>query len=350
MTLVYILKLTDACFYVGTTSFSIANCMKNHMSGHGGEWTKLHKPLVLVKQMEYPSSTNPRLQQDLQVKQLMLDHGIEKVRGGSYSSVELTRGQTRSLKREIWYADYCCCRCGNRRHLTEDCSAERDTTGYLIDSHHNVSRQEGVCEGWYQSNINGSVDVEKGRIAATYNETSTRGSLMSNFDSIALALLESNDVERRIKDCVRATRSLIEVTRKKSSNGTYTPKKVAFEHGNKEVIETQTNASFGVTSSPDTVVTTTSSKSCLEQEDIVDELAPIERENNEGRNEHDGHESGIHSDTSSLDTIDITDSAIQGERHEARQMPCSRCGRYSHHRSRCYELMDVHGFILSDCF
>jgi predicted GIY-YIG superfamily endonuclease len=320
MTLVYILKLSDGCFYVGATSFSIANCMKKHMAGHGEEWTKLHKPLVLVKQTEYPSSTNPRLQQDLQVKQLMLDHGMENIRGGSYSSIELTREQKSSLKKELWYADYCCCKCGNRRHLTEDCNAEKDGTGQFAD-------------------------LEKGERSETNDETSAISSLMSKFDSIALALLDSKDVEKRIKDCVRATRSLIDVTKMRSSMDACTPKKAYSNHGHKAATEKQKHASFDVTSSPDTVVTTTSLIASLDHEHTTDGSRPIARENKERKNEPE-----MHSDTSSLDTIHITESAIHKERHEVRKMPCSRCGKYSHHRSRCYEQMDVHGFVLSDCF
>jgi len=295
------------------------------MIGNGVEWTKQHKPIALVKQIVYSTSTNPRLQQNLHVKQLMMDHGMEKVRGGSYSAVALTREQTRSLKRELWYAELCCCRCGRRSHCTEDCSKERDITGELIDTD--------------QSEM-------------TENNDQQLISLMSNFDSIAIALLESKDVENRIKDCVRATRSLIEVVSKKHEKDIYniddsfsaserTPKKVY------SATETERNKIVpkGVKYSPDTVVTTALSKCSLEGEDMTSGIEFTVKEDHERRDKHD---SGT--DTSSIETIDITDSAVQEKKQTARGMPCYRCGRYSHHRSRCYEELDVHGFDLSDCF
>ena len=326
MTLVYILKLSHGCFYVGTTSFSIANCIKDHMIGNGVEWTKLHKPIALVKQIEYSSSTNPRLQQDLHVKQLMLDHGMEKVRGGSYPAVALTREQTKSLKRELWYAELRCCRCGRRSHRTEDCSAERDVTGDLIDTD-----QSEMME----------------------NNDQQLSSLMSNFDSVAIALLESKDVENRIKDCVRATRSLIEVVSKRHAQDIYNidDSSSASKRTHKKVysateMERNKNAPNGVNYSPDSVVTTSLSKCSIEGEDKASGIEYIKEDRE--RRDIDRHDSGT--DTSSIKTIDITDSAVQEETKTARGKPCCRCGRYSHHRSRCYEELDVHGFDLTDCF
>jgi hypothetical protein len=61
-----------------------------HLLGKDVEWTKIHMPLALVKQVTCPQGCNPCLEEDLYMKQLILDHGINMVRGGAYSEVDLT--------------------------------------------------------------------------------------------------------------------------------------------------------------------------------------------------------------------------------------------------------------------
>ena len=107
MTILYVLKLRDNCYYVGTTQNLITNRVKMHLSGLATKWTRIHKPVALVKQINCMNSINPRIQEDMHVKQLMLEHGIDNVRGGSCTKCQLGPVEMKALRRELWNARNC---------------------------------------------------------------------------------------------------------------------------------------------------------------------------------------------------------------------------------------------------
>lgn len=45
---IYILALENNCFYVGRST-NVKQRIKDHFSGKGSAWTKLHKPIGVVK-------------------------------------------------------------------------------------------------------------------------------------------------------------------------------------------------------------------------------------------------------------------------------------------------------------
>jgi hypothetical protein len=75
------------------------------------------------------------LDEDTEVKKLMLKHGIGAVRGGSYNQVVLDDEQTRALKKEFWSAKNVCLRCGRNSHWAKDCHASTDIDGDMIDGY-----------------------------------------------------------------------------------------------------------------------------------------------------------------------------------------------------------------------
>lgn len=48
---IYILALKDSCFYVGR-SMNASQRIKKHFAGMGSAWTKLHKPIGVLKVIE----------------------------------------------------------------------------------------------------------------------------------------------------------------------------------------------------------------------------------------------------------------------------------------------------------
>jgi hypothetical protein len=152
MTILYVLKLKHECYYVGTTQHPITNRVKMHLSGFGSKWTRIHPPIALVKQMycadhdynhdsskhsrneSHNRNTNhnsktvinlhiqPRILEDMHVKHLMFEFGIDHVRGGSYSKCDLSSMEVQALRRELWYARNCCTRCGRHRKERDRCS------------------------------------------------------------------------------------------------------------------------------------------------------------------------------------------------------------------------------------
>lgn len=59
----------------------------------------------------------------------MSKHGIDKVRGGSYSQIKLSEEEISLLKRELNSASNKCIRCGRDSHFIKDCYATTDANG-----------------------------------------------------------------------------------------------------------------------------------------------------------------------------------------------------------------------------
>jgi hypothetical protein len=55
------------------------------------------------------------------IKKLMLIHGIENVRGGSYTQIELSVEQKNTLQTELRSAQDLCVNCGSNKHFIKDC-------------------------------------------------------------------------------------------------------------------------------------------------------------------------------------------------------------------------------------
>jgi len=130
MTMIYVLKLKNGNYYVGKSDNPEKRFLE-HISGSGSAWTRKYPPVSLHKVFKMKSP----LDEDHKVKKLMLKHGIDSVRGGSYSSISLSEEQKRALKKEFWSAKNMCFRCGRDSHWVEDCYASTDIDGDVIDGY-----------------------------------------------------------------------------------------------------------------------------------------------------------------------------------------------------------------------
>ena len=118
MTWLYILRLKDNKFYVGKTDKeSVSDRYMEHLEGNGSEWTIKYPPIGVIEYfpLQY------EFHEDQVTEQLMLDHGIENVRGGSYSQVELDRDQIRAFQRKKNGALDLCQFCGEEGHFASRC-------------------------------------------------------------------------------------------------------------------------------------------------------------------------------------------------------------------------------------
>lgn len=144
MATLYVLCLEDACWYVGTTCDFPAR-VRSHQEGNGAAWTRKHK-VVRVHGQRSIRDAGPhiRFMEDMVVKKLMLVHGVQKVRGGTYSSVILSAGQRESLVTEIRHASNQCLRCGSGDHYVARCgsSCYRDPAPARILSPGTVDRED----------------------------------------------------------------------------------------------------------------------------------------------------------------------------------------------------------------
>ena len=128
MTNIYILKLLGGRYYVGKSE-NVMKRYKEHMNGSGSVYTRKYKPIALHKTIENASPFD----EDRYVKEYMAKYGIEKVRGGSYSTIDLDELQMYALNNEIRGAKDLCSCCGNKGHFIKDCYAKKDASGNMLD-------------------------------------------------------------------------------------------------------------------------------------------------------------------------------------------------------------------------
>ena len=116
MDVIYVLSLSDDCWYVGKTK-DLSSRLEQHMSGSGSAWTRLHKTLDVVMEKKMVGLFD----EDNKVKSLMMSYGIDKVRGGSYSQIELPDYQIKALETEFKHVMDCCFKCGKPGHFIYQC-------------------------------------------------------------------------------------------------------------------------------------------------------------------------------------------------------------------------------------
>jgi predicted GIY-YIG superfamily endonuclease/ribosomal protein S14 len=116
MQFLYVLELQQGKYYVGKTG-DITRRLNDHCSGRGSEWTKKY-PFTRLLHAE--TNSDP-FDEDKHVKKLMLEKGIENVRGGVYSMIILPEEQIELLTRELRGAQNQCLKCGKPGHMIRDC-------------------------------------------------------------------------------------------------------------------------------------------------------------------------------------------------------------------------------------
>jgi predicted GIY-YIG superfamily endonuclease len=172
VTNIYILKLKGGKYYVGKSENPMKR-YKEHLEGKGSAWTKKFRPIAVEKIIENASPFD----EDKYTKEYMAKYGIDKVRGGTYTSIELSEIQQDSLTHEIWGATDCCMKCGKKGHFarycrkvfaqeasdtsdtsdTSDASDEEDSSDEEVyDNHRKKSSKKSSCyrcgrEGHYSS-------------------------------------------------------------------------------------------------------------------------------------------------------------------------------------------------------
>jgi predicted GIY-YIG superfamily endonuclease len=117
---IYVLSLNNNKYYVGVTSNLDQRIIQHKNKDNcSAEWVKLHgyKSLIMTMPLIH------ELDEDNEVKKLIMKYGINNVRGGSYSSIILREDQINLLNKEFSHARNECFKCGNIGHYAKDCVA-----------------------------------------------------------------------------------------------------------------------------------------------------------------------------------------------------------------------------------
>lgn len=115
---VYALKLAGGKYYIGKSD-NLEQRIQSHFSGSGSAWTREHRPIKVMEVRENVS----RFEEDKMTKEYMEKYGIDNVRGGAYTQVDLPEESVESLQREIRGASDVCFRCNRTGHWASRCYA-----------------------------------------------------------------------------------------------------------------------------------------------------------------------------------------------------------------------------------
>jgi cellular nucleic acid-binding protein len=134
MIYIYVLLLENSKYYIGKTSnpkFRI----ENHFDNNGAEWTKMHKPIKVLKII--PNCDN--YDEDKYTLKYMDKYGIDNVRGGSYTSIILNNSIKNHLIKISNNANNRCFKCGKQGHFAKDCNYDDDDYSYNDEKNNNDS-------------------------------------------------------------------------------------------------------------------------------------------------------------------------------------------------------------------
>jgi hypothetical protein len=116
MLYIYILKLIKGKYYVGKTKNPTFR-LKNHFNSYGSAWTKIYKPVKLIKIIGNCDDYD----EDKYTKMYMDKYGIDNVRGGSFVTLKLDEITREFLKRSSNGTNDRCFKCGLKGHFVKNC-------------------------------------------------------------------------------------------------------------------------------------------------------------------------------------------------------------------------------------
>lgn len=129
MTVIYVLKCEKNRYYIGKTDRPLQTRIEEHFNNKGSSWTKKYKPTKVVEEIKDADEFD----EDKYTKKYMMKYGIDRVRGGSYTQVNLPDHQLLSLKDELCTSRNLCFRCLRPSHFGNKCYAKTYATGDPID-------------------------------------------------------------------------------------------------------------------------------------------------------------------------------------------------------------------------
>ena len=127
MVFIYVLQCEEDKYYVGKTDTNKFR-IDTHFDSNGSEFTKKYKPIDIYQII--PECD--KYDEDKYVKKYMDKYGIDNVRGGTYSRIELTTEEKKFIQKELWGANDLCFLCGGE-HFVKDCPNNTNKTENIVE-------------------------------------------------------------------------------------------------------------------------------------------------------------------------------------------------------------------------
>ena len=125
MSHLYVLKLQNDKYYIGKTK-DIKLRLDQHFSNtYSSQFIGKYKPVEVLETISYIEDFD----EDKYVLKYMKEKGIDNVRGGSFSSIELTENEKNFISKLIKTTEDRCYNCGDTSHFLCDCPVKNDDFG-----------------------------------------------------------------------------------------------------------------------------------------------------------------------------------------------------------------------------
>lgn len=139
MVFIYVLRLQNDKYYVGKTTNPKFR-LEGHFNNNGSEWTKLYKPKQILELI--PDCDD--YDEDKYTKMYMDIYGIDNVRGGSYTTVNLDYFTKNLLIKMSNSTNNRCFKCGGCGHFSKNC--KEDNTVWCCEYCNKDFEDQQKCE------------------------------------------------------------------------------------------------------------------------------------------------------------------------------------------------------------
>jgi predicted GIY-YIG superfamily endonuclease len=162
---IYVLLCTDDKYYIGKTTNSVEARYEQHLSDDNScAFTSKYKPVKIIEVF----NTDDLFEEDKITKIYMMKHGIQNVRGGSYTTLELEDWQIKSLEHEFVSLSDLCYKCKKSGHFAKDCNIDNDKLEIYFEKFNSIEE----------------ISQEITRITSLYDEIQKLNEEISNTDQL----------------------------------------------------------------------------------------------------------------------------------------------------------------------
>lgn len=162
---IYVLLLEGNKYYIGKTKNPKIR-VNDHFNRNGSYWTKLHPPKNVIEVTPLSDSFD----EDKYTLKYMVKHGIDNVRGGSFSQIKLSSNDLLTINKLIaTMSDKpICFNCNEMGHFIKDCNKPSLINQYKTDEELMIDRiynridqlgnkDERIIKIIYPPNYNGKI-------------------------------------------------------------------------------------------------------------------------------------------------------------------------------------------------